>query len=82
LGVGCFCQVEPSHLSAKVTVIPDVLRCCPTAVHASGDEHETDSSCPPDRVAFGDSSIVQVVLAASAPLPAKITNVPSAPDAE
>src|SRR5579859_3543907 len=36
------------HRSAKVTLIPEVLRYVPTAVHAAAAEHETDSSFPPN----------------------------------
>jgi hypothetical protein len=67
-GVGCRCQVVPSHLSAKVTLIPEGLRLVPTAVHVVGSEQEIDSIFPPDSVTFGDCAIVQAGLAACAPI--------------
>src|SRR5262249_4772690 len=67
LGVCCRFQVVPFHLSARVTLIPDLSRLVPTAVHAPGDEQETDSSRPPGSVAFGDFTIFHAGLPARAP---------------
>lgn len=44
----------------------EVSRQVPTAVHASADEHETESISP-DSVAFGNRAIVHTVPAACAP---------------
>src|SRR5262245_51593770 len=57
LGVGCRCQNVPFHLSANVTLTPEVLRLVPTAVQALAAEHDTALSCPPGTVALGDFRI-------------------------
>src|SRR5260221_11239721 len=60
-GVRWCCQDVPFHLSAKVTLTPEVLMLVPTAVHALAAEHDTAFSCPPGTVALGDLRIVHVV---------------------
>src|SRR5258706_15697847 len=56
-GVLWCCQDVPFHLSAKVTLTPEVLRLVPTAVHAFAAEQDTELNCPPGTVALGDLRI-------------------------
>ena len=76
-GVACRCQLAPSHRSASVTSIPEVLTSVPTAVQAVAAEQETDSMVPPVSVAFTEFAIVQVAsvdaCAPTALAPIKIT---------
>src|SRR6185437_11435149 len=53
-GVLCRRQDLPFHLSASVTLIPEVSRLVPTAVHAFAEKQETESICPLETVALGD----------------------------
>src|SRR5258708_11143848 len=66
LGVACFCHAAPFQVSASVSVMPEVLRNEPTAVHEVADRQDTDLVSPPGNVTLGEFRMVQVVLAANA----------------
>src|SRR5262249_31904481 len=47
LGVACFCHAVPFQASASVSVMPEVLRNEPTAVHEVADRQDIDLISPP-----------------------------------